>query len=250
MVSSASLIGSNSSDSDTTNVAIVTGGTSGLGKSIARLLARSGKAICLVARGQDRLVQTLRDFAEEKTAALALCADVSIAADVRNIRTLLASRNLRVSEVYNVAGTGLFGPLGSTSDADLSRVIATNLMGPILLVREFLEDVKAERGTIVNVISRCALRGIANEAVYSSSKWGLRGFSEALRVELADTGVRVISVYCGGMKTNFWTEWRDHHASSSYQSFMDADEVAQQIVSAANAGHSCAIQELNIARRA
>src|SRR5205085_6279346 len=120
---------SNASHSDTTNVAIVTGGTSGLGKSIARLLARSGKAICLVARGQDRLTQTLRDFAEQETAALALCADVSIAADVRYIRALLASRNIRVSEIYNVAGTGLFGPLESTSDVDLSCVMATNLMG-------------------------------------------------------------------------------------------------------------------------
>ncbi len=232
------------------SIAIVTGGTSGLGKALAKALVREGTRVCIVARRPDLLTQTAEELGQCGASSLALCADVSAAADVGNIRSVLAARGETVAEVYNVAGIGLFGPVDRATQGEVERVIATNLVGPINLVREFLDDLKLHRGTVVNVISRCALRGIANEAVYSASKWGLRGFSEALRVELAGSGVRIVSVYTGGMKTGFWNNWQAYQASPEYDSFMNPEDVARQIITSVRVGDSCSVNEINIARRA
>jgi short-subunit dehydrogenase len=231
-------------------ICLVTGGSSGLGRAIAEKLSiERGEAVCILSRQSRRLAGTVRTLAESDCEILSAAADVTQPADLRAVSSLLETQGYVVSTVFNVAGVSHFGPFDASTDADVTRVIGTNLIGPINVAREFLPHLRATSGQIVNVVSRCALRGIGDEAVYSAAKWGLRGFSEALREELKGTGVRVMAVYTSSMNTPFWDGWAEYCKPVDRSNFMEPAEVAAQVVAAAFAGQTCDVAELNISRR-
>jgi short-subunit dehydrogenase len=231
-------------------IALVFGGSSGLGRAISQqIVLQEKQAICVVSRTPERLAETVRRMQSNSAPIFSFAADITVPGELDSLSSFLDSLGYTVDTLFNVAGVAHFGPLEDTSVDDVARVVACNLLGPIYTVRHFLPQLRATRGSIVNVISRCALRGIKNETVYSAAKWGLRGFSEALREELAGSGVRVTSVYPGGMNTDFWNGWEAHRKPEDIPSFMDPEDVASQVVAAAFAGASCTVTEVTISRR-
>lgn len=188
-------------------VAIVTGGTSGLGAAIAALLRTRGIEVVTVSR---------RESAD-------VAGDASRSDTVRRALELAASRG-RIAYLVNCAGSGLFGPAGTNGEEDIRRTLDANLTATILFAEALFTRFKEEGGTIVNVLSTAAITSRASEAVYSAAKWGARGYTEVLKVEAKGTKARVISVEPGGMQTPFWKEPRE--------GFMDAQAVAEVIVEA------------------
>ncbi|HEV7921336.1 MAG TPA: SDR family NAD(P)-dependent oxidoreductase [Thermoanaerobaculia bacterium] len=191
-----------------TDVAIVTGASSGLGLEIARLLEARGLTVIDVSR------RTLGDASLPETAHAAL--DLAHAAG--NLRLLV-----------NCAGAGIYGPAGSYDTPTIRRLIDANLIATIVFCNAVFPLFRASgSGTIVNVLSTAALTGKPNETVYCAAKWGARGYTEALRAEAKGTGVRILAASPGGMRTPFWPTARTE--------FMDPQEVAKVIVDAAFAG--------------
>ena len=105
------------------------------------------------------------------------------------------------------------------------------VVGALLLTGKFLPFMKeANKGKIVNIISSAGLMGKPKESIYSSSKFALKGFTNALRKELKETKIKVIGVYPGGINTSFFDNLRDYTPKYISDKFMNPKKVANVIV--------------------
>jgi NADP-dependent 3-hydroxy acid dehydrogenase YdfG len=181
-------------------VAIVTGASAGIGAATARELGRRGARVVLAARRVDELeahAQAIRDAGGE---AMTVPTDVADSIQV----ALLVERTMaalgRVDVLVNNAGANWSRHLAVTSPDDVSGLVKVNLLGAMLMTRAVLPAMLGRRhGAIISVGSLAGR--VAMEPLYSASKYGLRGFSLALRRQLAGSGVSVSLVSPGNIDT-------------------------------------------------
>lgn len=166
--------------------AVLTGASGGIGRAMAIALAPHCDALLLVGRDPARLAATA---VAAGPAARSLVADLSTPSG----REAVAQNASHINLVINNAGATEFAWLADQSDASLARIVETNVLAPMQLVRRLLPLLEREpQAWIVNVGSIFGYLGYPGHAAYSASKFALRGFSEALRRELADGPVRVL----------------------------------------------------------
>lgn len=177
----------------------VTGASSGIGEALAREFARTGADVTLVARRRDRLEQIASELAGRTFIAARDLSDVAHAADwIAEAEAALGPIDILISN----AGSMTLGPVASFDPAEAERMIALNLATPLRLIRAVLPGMVARRsGTIVNVTSMAALVTLPGWAYQAASKAGSATFSEALGVELAGSGVHVLTFYPGPTDT-------------------------------------------------
>ena len=182
------------------SVAIVTGASSGIGAAVARELAQRGATLVLAARRVEELnaqAEAIRIMGAE---VLVIPTDVARDVDAQ----LLVDRTMttfgRIDVLVNNAGVGWQAPLAATDPGGVAHVVGVNLLGAMLITRAALPCMLARsHGSIVFVGS---LSGrVAMEPLYSASKYGLRGFSLALRRQMAGTGISVSLVSAGNINT-------------------------------------------------
>lgn len=182
---------------------LVTGGASGLGAAMCRLLAQSGANI---------VVGDLPERAEAFAGSLegsggriqGIGFDVGDPAAAEKAIADTVAAFGRLDVLINNAGTDKTLPLGELTTDDWLRVINTNLNGPFLLAKFASEQMKkAGSGHIVNIASTAAKRAWPNASAYHASKWGLLGLSHAMHAELREHNIRVTAVVVGGMRTPF-----------------------------------------------
>ena len=175
---------------------ILAGATGGIGAALARQLVSAGARVTLVGRHQaalDELCTKVRDA--HAPSPITVTADLTQARDCARVVTATVVAWGGVDAVINSAGLVPFGNFHQMEPALLQRTLATNLTAPMLLTQAALPHMlEQRRGHIVNVGSIYGSIAFAYYAAYSASKFGLRGFSEALRRELAGTGVHVTYV--------------------------------------------------------
>src|SRR5919109_4922959 len=181
-------------------VALVTGASSGIGAATARELGRRGAAVVLAARRADALEAQARTIREAGGEAMAIPTDVADATPVTLLVDRTVARFGRVDVLVNNAGASWSRPLASSHPDEITGLLEVNLLGAMLLTRAVLAGMLERRhGAIISVGS---LSGrVAMEPLYSATKFGLRGFSLALRRQLADTGVSVSLVSPGNIRT-------------------------------------------------
>jgi NADP-dependent 3-hydroxy acid dehydrogenase YdfG len=181
-------------------VALVTGASSGIGAATARELGRRGAAVVLAARRTDALqaqVDAIRGAGGE---ALAIPTDVTDRAQLAQLAQHAMAAFGRVDVLVNNAGMDWSKAFASTRPDEIVRLLEVNLLGAMLLTRAVLPGM-LERGH-GSVISVDSLSGrVAMEPVYSATKYGLRGFSLALRRQVAGSGVSVSLVSPGKIRT-------------------------------------------------
>jgi len=182
------------------SVALITGGSSGIGRAIAKSLIESGGRVAITGRDQARLTQAARELG-----AHPIRADVSVEADVERTYRELLEKFGDLDILVNNAGTGVFKNLVDFSLKEFESVFATNVTGAMLMAREAARYfVKKQRGNIVNISSTAGLRGAANGTAYYASKFALRGMTECWRAELRKHNIRVILVNPSEVITNFF----------------------------------------------
>ena len=189
--------------------ALVTGASSGIGAATAKALARAGAKVAVAARRRERLDELVNQIDKAGGTAIALTADVSDAEAAAQMVQSAEDRLGHLDILVNNAGVMYLEP---TAEADLDRwrhMLELNVLGLIAASQAALPGMRARRdGHIVNIASTAGRVANANSAGYSATKFGVVGFSEALRKELVKDRVRVTVVEPGVVET----ELRDHVA--------------------------------------
>jgi len=181
-------------------VALITGGSSGIGRAVAQSLAASGARVAITGRDQARLEKAARELGVHP-----IHADVAVEADVERTYREVLQQFGDLDILVNNAGVGVFKNLVDFERKDFEAVFATNVTGAMLMAREAARHfVKRQRGNIVNIASTAALRGAPKGTAYYGSKFALRGMTECWRAELRQYNVRVFLVNPSEVLTNFY----------------------------------------------
>lgn len=211
---------------------LITGGSSGLGYEIAKLLIKMDEHVIILGRNVDKLEEARKNLQEisAKADVLSYSIDISDEEDIESFITTLETSGKTIKHLYNVAGTTFFGPVTSITREDIDAVLQSNMIGLMLftskMTKLLLKQPQDEK-RIISVLSTAALVGKKNETIYNAAKWGARGYLESLRDELVGTNIEIINVFPGGMKTAFWADTKSGY---DVDSFMDPSDVARNIV--------------------
>jgi NAD(P)-dependent dehydrogenase (short-subunit alcohol dehydrogenase family) len=180
--------------------ALVTGAASGIGQETALAFAREGASVVAVDLDEARLAETTRSVEATDRRCLAAGCDVSDPAAVEALASRIAAELGPPDVVVNNAGVGFLGPFLDTPLSAWHQVVGVNLMGVVHVSRAFLPGMIAAGGArhLVNVASAAGIHAVPNLSAYSASKHAVLGLSDALAMELRDTGVGV-TVVCPGI---------------------------------------------------
>ncbi|MCE6995355.1 SDR family NAD(P)-dependent oxidoreductase [Saccharothrix sp. S26] len=184
--------------------ALVTGGTSGIGLAVVRQLARSGASVHLCGRRADVVEDVVGQLVAESLDVTGSPCDVRDADDVRELVRAAKGRRGRIDILVNNAGRSGGGVTADIPDELWADVIDTNLNSVFRVTREVLKNggmLESGWGRVINIASTGGKQGVVLGAPYSASKHGVVGFSKALGLELAKTGVTVNAVCPGYVET-------------------------------------------------
>jgi NAD(P)-dependent dehydrogenase (short-subunit alcohol dehydrogenase family) len=187
---------------------LVTGGASGLGAALCRMLAASGANVVigdLDLAKSEAMARSVAEACSDGASRLhALGFDVADPAGAQRAVAATIERFGRLDVLINNAGTDVTLPMAELTAEQWLRVIGTNLNGPFMMAKHASEEMKRNgSGQIVNIASTAAKRAWPNAAPYHASKWGLLGLSHAMHAELRPHGIKVTAVIAGGMRTPF-----------------------------------------------
>jgi NAD(P)-dependent dehydrogenase (short-subunit alcohol dehydrogenase family) len=210
-------------------VVVITGASSGVGEAAALAFAREGAKVVLAARSASKL-----EALAGRLDGLAVPTDVSRVADLAGLVDRAIAEYGRIDVLVNNAAANARGAFDSLDPEAIAAVIDTNLKGPMLLTRLALPHLRKTRGVVVNVASIAGHVPLPHEAPYSASKWGLRGFTFAVREELREAGVALCAVSPGPIATPFVLDDLDNVPDLVFsQPILTAGQVAEAIVACA-----------------
>jgi NADP-dependent 3-hydroxy acid dehydrogenase YdfG len=219
-------------------VVLITGASSGFGEDAAKLFAKEGASVVLAARRIERMQAEVERIQAQGGEAMATPVDVVNRADIENMIKSVIENYERIDILFNNAGFGRLDWLENLSlGRDIETQIAVNLAGVIEVTRAALPLMIAQRsGHIINMSSVSGWLGAPMYTVYAATKFGVRGFTDALRREVAPDGIHVSGIYPGPAHTEFG----QHTGSSDLQNFkipdwtyMTSEYVARQVVAVA-----------------
>lgn len=236
----------------TTRNWFITGTSNGLGRILTEKLLARGDRVVATVRKADALVDLKAQHGER---LLVVTVDMTDTAGLKRAVDESFAQLGRIDVVVSNAGYGLFGAAEELTDAQIDQQIATNLLGSIQLIRAALPHLRAQRGgRIVQVSSEGGQIAYPGFSVYHASKWGIEGFIEAVRQEVAPFGIDFVIVEPGPTRTHFGAglaqatplpEYAGKPADQLKQSFIngtfpvkgDAVRTVDAIIAAADAKH-------------
>lgn len=186
-------------------VAVVTGGTRGIGRGIAEALAREGVDVCISARNENEIDETviaLNELGGGKATGFAC--DVREYEQVKSLFERTVAQFGGIDILINNAGIGAFAPVEEMSPEVFRAILETNLAGVFYCCHEAIPLMKQRGGGyIINISSLAGANPHPRMAAYNASKFGLNGFSEALMQEVRHDGIKVSYVMPGSVNTGF-----------------------------------------------
>jgi 3-oxoacyl-[acyl-carrier protein] reductase len=185
-------------------VALITGGTRGIGRAIALRLAKLGASVAICGRDTQALAATDAELKKLGSPVHSQIADVSLSADVTALADKTQAALGPISILVNNAGIGLFGPAHEKTESDWDRVLNTNLKS-VFLVSRAVAPAMIQRGAgdIINISSLAGRNAFAGGGIYCASKWGLQGLSACMAEDLREHGIRVSIICPGSVATGF-----------------------------------------------
>jgi short-subunit dehydrogenase len=226
-------------------IALITGAGSGLGRCLALELSKQDYFVVLIGRDLVKLEKTSKEITNSDF--LSINTDISDLKNVYEVFEEVKKINGNLEIVINSAGEGVFGKVGGFTNEKIERVLSANLIGTILMSQESIKNFVDNSGTIVNIMSTASNIGRSGESIYCAAKWGAKGFTESLKLELKGSRIKIFSVYPGGMKTPFWNEKSGMNPDTS--TFMNPDEVASTIIDNILNKNSLQVTDITINRK-
>ena len=184
------------------HVVVVTGASMGIGEAVSRELVAEGARVLMASRSAERLAQAVTRI-DNPSAMMAVC-DVSQPDEIEKLVANVSGRFGRIDGWINNAGYGMLDSLETMSLDQCRALFETNFFGAIACMQAVIPTMKRQgRGTIVNVSSVVGHLPLPFMSTYSASKHALNAVSESARLELAESGIRVVSVCPGRVVTEF-----------------------------------------------
>ncbi len=205
-------------------VTLITGGSSGIGAAVARRLLSQGHRVAITGRDHSRLERLTASLGGPED-LLALAADASDYQAVQSAVDATAREFGRLDVVVANAAFGTTGDLADGDPAEWREMVLTNVLGPALLIKAALPELKRTRGRIVLVGSVAGL--VASRGnLYGATKWAVTGLAENTRLMVTGDGIGVTLVSPGRVETPFW----DIHGGPPDGDILSADQLADAIV--------------------
>lgn len=195
----------------TGKIALVTGGSRGIGRAIAERLLREGAQVAICSRSAAAVGQAVRELAEATGGIVdGQAADVADLEQVRGLFGFVDQRFGGLDILVNNAGVGIFASVADLTPEQWRRTIETNLTGVYYCCHEALPRFRNRGGGfIINISSLAGKNAFAGGAAYNASKFGLNGFSEALMLDHRYEDVRVCYIMPGSVATDFGRRSQD-----------------------------------------
>lgn len=185
-------------------IAVVTGGSKGIGKAIAHALARQGCDVAICARNAAELKKAQKDIERHGNRVISIKTDVSRPSDLEKLAKSVESKLGVATILVNNAGIGRFSEVLKMPLEDFQNVVATNLCGAFYATKTFLPAmIQKKEGHIVNIASLAGKNSFAGGAAYCSSKHALISFSECLMLEVRHHNIKVTAICPGTVQTTF-----------------------------------------------
>jgi NAD(P)-dependent dehydrogenase (short-subunit alcohol dehydrogenase family) len=188
----------------TGKTALVTGGSKGLGKSMARVFAEAGADLFICSRNHDELKAAAADIGEGLTAKVEyMTSDLADPSQAQKLADAAMERLGRVDILVNNAGSNIPQPIDQITDEAWDRIIELNLSSPVRLTRALVPQMKARKwGRIIHISSVLGLAGLAGRSVYGSTKSALLGLTRSSAIDLGPFGITVNSIAPGFFLTD------------------------------------------------
>jgi short-subunit dehydrogenase len=188
-----------------TPVILITGASAGIGAATAKHFAQEGYQVVLAARRQEALAAIQKEIQANGGSAISIPTDMSENQQIGNLVSETLDRYGHIDVLLNNAGFGRFGWLEKLDPTgDIHQQILVNLNGVIQITRAVLPGmIDRKQGHIINMGSLASLVATPTYSVYAATKYGLRGFTEALRREVGIYGIQVTGIYPGSVTTSF-----------------------------------------------
>lgn len=212
----------------TARTAVVTGGTRGIGRAIAKALASAGARVAITARDEKEIEDAVAKLNQLSGGNVAgyVC-DVRDYEQVKSVFAEIAQDLGGVDILVNNAGIGIFAPVESMSVDDFRAVLETNVFGVFYCCHEAIPLMKNRGGGyIINISSLAGTNAHPEMAAYNASKFGLNGFSEALMQEVRHDGIKVSYIMPGSVNTEFGGDETSDEKSWQLQ----PDDIAQTVM--------------------
>jgi 3-oxoacyl-[acyl-carrier protein] reductase len=185
-------------------VALVTGGSRGIGRAIAHRLAMLGASVAICGRDRTALEIVAADLEKLGARAFFHLTDVTTATQVSQLVAETEAALGSINILVNNAGIGLFGPAHEKTEADWDRVVNSNLKSVFLVSRAVVPSmIRRGSGDIINISSLAGRNTFAGGGIYCASKWGLMGLTGCMMEDLRVHGIRVSVVCPGSVATEF-----------------------------------------------
>lgn len=185
-------------------VALVTGGSRGIGRAIAQGLAALGASVAICGRDREALKDSAVALEKLGAHVFSRMTDVTLASEVSALVSATEAALGPITILVNNAGIGLFGPAHEKTEAEWDRVLDTNLKSVFLLSRNVAPSmIRRGSGDIINISSLAGKNTFAGGGIYCASKWGLLGLSGCLAEDLREHGIRVSVICPGSVATEF-----------------------------------------------
>ena len=227
--------------------AVITGASSGVGKSLAIQLSDAGYRVVLAARSEDKLNAIAEEIRSKGGDSLVVSTDVSRPEQINNLKDRALEYG-DVSVVINNAGLGKFSKVEDVAIEDWDRQLDVNLRASFLVSQAFIPGMKQRlNGTLAFMNSVAGKKGYPYSAAYVASKYGMRGLADSLREELREDNIKVISIHPGAVDTPFWD---GTGVNFPREEMLNANTLAQSIVHAIQSPGNFAVEELVVRRTA
>jgi NAD(P)-dependent dehydrogenase (short-subunit alcohol dehydrogenase family) len=231
--------------------ALVTGASSGIGLAIAAMLADEGYDLTLTSRTAEKLDAAAAGLSPRRSIVQTVAADVAEPADIERVVASHRDRFGRLDVLVNNAGLGILAALGDTSDKHLDLQLAVNLRAPILFYREaepLLRAAGAAHGEalVVNTASITGKVGEPELGVYSATKHGLVGYTQAMQRELGPAGIKSCVLCPGFVDTALADYVKDEVPAAT---MIRPEDVAESVRSLLRLSSHCVIPEIVMVQR-